>query len=158
MHNLMVYRGAPTEYFGDIYKIIVKRGYQFFRWHVGGDIPDNYYLANMIRLAYLLPDTKFLAYTKRYEFEWDNFLHIPKNIVFVMSCWPGYPLPDNNFPKFWVQNGREYRIPENAVPCPGSCESCRICWDLKKGESVVIKKHGQYKGNPDQCYFEFGEN
>jgi hypothetical protein len=152
--NWAYYREDPVGYFRDIYTAIRTRQYPFFRWHVGGDIPDYQYLAYMIHLAHALPQVKFLTYTKRYELNFANFPIIPENIVFVMSCWPGYPLPSINtdLPRFWVQDGRETRIPEDAFECPGKCETCRKCWNLKKGENVVIKKHGRYKGSPDQLF------
>ena len=38
-----------------------------FRFHVGGDIIDNIYFDYMVAIARDFPETKFLAFTKKYE-------------------------------------------------------------------------------------------
>jgi hypothetical protein len=145
--NLDTWKQDPLYYFSEIAYACNKRGYEFFRWHVGGDIPNQEYLGGMKFVAELAPNTLFMAYTKRYEL---NYRDRPKNLVIIMSCWPGYRLPENSLPRFWVQDNTDRRVPASAFQCPGECETCRKCWHLKTGESVVIQKHGRYAPDPGQ--------
>jgi hypothetical protein len=119
----------------------------FFRWHVGGDIPNQAYFEGMKLVAEAAPNTRFMAYTKRYDLDYHNR---PLNLTIIMSCWPGYKLPKNSLPRFWVQDNTENRVPADAFKCPGGCETCRKCWFLKVGDNVVIQKHGRYAPDPDQ--------
>ena len=96
-------------------------------------------------------NVQYLAFTKQFrivnKFVADGH-KIPKNLHIVYSCWKNW-VPGNpyNFPTTWVYfpNKKEgvYNelIPTKAVPCSGKCYACQKCWELKKGESVVFRKH-----------------
>lgn len=116
-----------------------------FRWHVGGDIPNQAYLDGMVWLAHSFPRIHFLAFTKRYKLDYGK---LPDNLCVVISAWPGYaiinvPGPRGVFlPIAWCQDGTEERIPHNAYECVGSCEKCNVCWDLRRsGHHVWFHKH-----------------
>lgn len=114
---------------------------RFFRWHVAGDIPSPPYYTQMRALARAFPETHFLCFTKRYGY----VLGTPResNLQVVFSMWPGYgPTRRNRFPRAWMQDGTETRVPATALECPGNCESCGMCWHLDQiGRDVVFHKH-----------------
>jgi len=120
---------------------------KFFRWHVGGDIPCDLYLEMMCHIAYVLPDTKFLAFTKQYEIV-NMFIHegyqIPKNLKIIFSAWPGLKLDNPHYlPVAWMQDGSEDRYEEQEIlECHGQCDACGMCWNLDNiGKDVVFFKH-----------------
>jgi hypothetical protein len=48
-------------------------------------------------------------------------------------------------PRAWLYDPDcpDPRIPNDAIWCPGNCESCGMCWDLPNiGKDVVLIKHG----------------
>ncbi len=108
----------------------------WFRWHIGGDIPDRKYLAMMVRVARQFPNTRFLAFTKRHG--WLKGLDKPSNLALVASMWPGWGEPPAGAPVAWMQDGTETRIPAGTSQCPGYCPDCGICWE---GQSVWFQKH-----------------
>jgi hypothetical protein len=68
MRNTCLYWKDRTEYFARIEKAINRRRKnKFFRWHVAGDIPDRWYLSQMVNIARNHPDFKFWTYTKNYD-------------------------------------------------------------------------------------------
>ena len=114
---------------------------EYFRWHIAGDILDQDYLESMKSIAREFPNIKFLAFTKMHHLK---FLRIPKNLSIIASLWPGLDLHKNasKLPKAWMQDGTESRVPKTAIPCPGECEQCFMCWVLPQvGKDVVFKKH-----------------
>lgn len=147
-NNYMAYKENPTRFFESIaFKTSLN---MYVRWHSSGDIVDEQYLAGMCWVARKNPKTHYLAFTKQYEIV-NNYCkakhRIPKNLHIVFSCWKNW-IPENpfNFPTTWVyfpkdeDNTNRY-IPKKAFPCSGKCATCQKCWGLKKGESVVFKKH-----------------
>lgn len=147
MKNLEAYKKNPTQFWEDIYE--GSKFYTYFRYFSSGDIPDYKFIRGMCQVARRNPHTKYLCFTKRYEWvnQWKDEKHqIPKNLQFVFSCWKDF-VPENpyHFPMTFVQFPKEPEydcyIPENAIPCSGSCASCQACWNMKKGESVVFRKH-----------------
>ena len=117
-----------------------------FRFHVGGDIIDNMYFDYMVAIARDFPATKFLAFTKKYEIVNDYISNgdtIPDNMSIVFSSWIGLEMINpHSFPVAWYQDGTETRIPESAIECFGTCDSCGICWNLKYlGVDVLFYDH-----------------
>lgn len=134
---------------------LAKRKPPFFRWHVGGDIPSEGYLLGMLRLAKAFPMTKFRCFTKAYELLPKTHPRIP-NLSIGISRWPGMPVPKGlrGYTYSWVVpnpkssaclagrlSDRDYRVPRNALNCPGSCENCRICWTAPAGTHMKFKQH-----------------
>jgi len=139
-HNWYLYKNHSYKYFKGINEHLTEHKPSFFRWHVSGDIPDISYLDSMISIAKKHKDTKFLAFTKRYDYFKNK--RIPKNLAIVFSAWPGLDMPkQRRFPIAFMQDGTETRV-KNAVECPGNCENCGMCWSLKTmGKNVVFHKH-----------------
>lgn len=151
------------QYFDAIRNRVI-RNLIYFRYHVGGDIPDQDYYDRMIHLAKQVPDVKFLAMTKSYmtsnyrKWRLEGYPHggpdftnedidygdPPDNLSILISAWPGYPIPERlkDFPIAFMQDGTEDRIPKNAFLCPHGCDLCHACWDAKKrGIDIILPKH-----------------
>jgi hypothetical protein len=136
-NNLQCYIEDPEGYFKEIWKYIWKRRAKYFRWHVGGDIPDGRYIDGMIEVANMCPSTQFLAYTKRYGY---FPLRLPDNLRLVVSAWPGHPLPRNlGAPVAWLSH--DHRIPRNRdiIECPNNCDKCLQCFGTTR--DVVFHIH-----------------
>lgn len=116
--NSRLARKHPEMYFGMIRSYLTKKSPQTFRWHVAGDILDQYYLEQMKGIAREFPSVAFLCFTKRFDLSYEG---IPSNLSIVFSRWPG-DCPENpgRLPNAWLQNGNETRIPETAIPCHGT--------------------------------------
>jgi hypothetical protein len=140
--NLDGFASDPATYFATISKWVAKNKPSLFRWHVAGDIVSHEYLMGMNEVALSNPGVKFLAFTKRADLLF-GFVP-PSNMSIVVSQWPGWECGDEHlgFPRAWMQDGTETRVPENAVECFGNCETCGMCWALEDiGRDVVFMKH-----------------
>lgn len=140
--NLEFVRENPTGYFEAISAELhsFRKPKEMFRWHVGGDILDQSYLAGMDFVARDNPATRFLAFTKNHLLDFNG---LSGNLVIVRSMWPKWGNPDlNDLPRAWMQDGSEDRIPEGAFECSHRCDSCALCWHLpERGRDVVFPKH-----------------
>ena len=135
----------PDSYFTQIAAEVSKTKPPLFRWHVAGDILSSDYLGAMCRIAAANPGTNFLAFTKAFEIvnRYGDHEAIPANLVIVFSAWPGMTfLNPHGHRVAWMQDGTETRVPEEAISCPGNCESCGMCYELASlGRDVVFHKH-----------------
>lgn len=125
---------------------------RFVRWHSSGDIPDAEYFEMMVRIANVLPDVKFLAFTKQFEIV-NAYLdahngELPGNFSVVFSAWGDdfQPVNPYNLPVAYVRLKKTpCTIPEDAMECSGYCGECAAtgcsCWHLKRGESTVFNQH-----------------
>lgn len=143
--NLEMVQNNYTQYWTDIadYLSSKRKPVPFFRWHVSGDIIDTEYLYEMCAIATMFPDTTFLAFTKQYDIVNSYPYDIPDNLTIIFSAWPGLEMDNpNNYPVAWYQDGTETRIPAEHLRCPGNCETCGMCFNIKKtGLDVVFNKH-----------------
>lgn len=119
---------------------------RFFRIHVSGDFISPAYGRMWYRVIKGHPETRFLFFTKRFdicrEIDW---LSLP-NLEPVLSGWTGCRVPEDLIEKgyrvAWCDDGIENRIPADAIECPGNCESCGMCWNLRKiGRDTYFHKH-----------------
>lgn len=148
--NLKSFNDDSEKFFNDIIDDL--NGdviYKFMRWHSSGDIVNYKYLLGIIKVAKALPSTNFLCFTKKFMLV-NSYLDlgnkIPKNLKFVFSAWDkNFEVPNpHNLPVTYVNfkdKTQNADIPEYAIPCVGSCEKCKACWSLKKGQSVVFNIH-----------------
>ena len=126
------------EYFAQIEKAIQRRKANFyFRWHVGGDIPDYDYFDNMVRIAKTYKHFTFWTYTKQYHIvnKWiaENG-NLPDNLCVMFSEWKTKDENGNiiavpflnpyKMPVFSVRF-QEEAIPQNVFKCPGNCNICK---------------------------------
>ena len=137
--NWNCYRNNPKEYWNAISEHIGKKKPRFFRWHVAGDIADQTYLDVMAQIAQSNPETTALVFTKMYNLDYSN---LPDNLSVIISAWPGKEIHNPfNLPIAFMQDGTETRV-ENSIECPGNCEQCGMCFNLKDlGKNVVFYKH-----------------
>jgi ferredoxin len=145
--NSELAHGDREGYMRQIREYLTENRPAYFRWHVAGDILDQAYLEEMKLIAREYPKVRFLAFTKMHMLEYKR---IPKNLAIVASMWPGLAIPANvrRLPKAWLDEGnekgkvRDARIPKTAIPCPGRCDECGMCWALPQlGRDVVFHKH-----------------
>ena len=121
---------------------------RFFRYHVSGDIPNSEYLYNMVSLAYELPGTTFLAFTKQYNIV-NEFLNnggrYPENLKIIFSNWGNWKCSNPyNLPVCEII--LKGNAPEESWKiCGGNCTDCACrgvgCWELKQGETIAIYEH-----------------
>jgi len=145
-HNLREFMTDSEAYFDSIIDQLASYKGTTFRWHVAGDIPSQVYYNGMVRVAREYPKIQFLAFTKNYYLSFGTLDHkMPKNLIIVMSAWPGLHLPAKcrDFPIAWISDDK--RIDSLAVDpfeCSDMCESCgMICFKLDKIIDVVFDLH-----------------
>ena len=146
--NLDIWQHEPQQYERDT--LIAAFQARFFRWHSSGDIPDADYLHMMVRVAKALPQTSFLAFTKKWELVnsyLDTGSALPQNLKIVLSAWGAWIPPNpHNLPMSYIKFKKgECVVPPTARSCSQYCGDCVItgqsCWDLKSGESVYFCEH-----------------
>lgn len=148
--NLNEFNENPTKFFNDIIEWLNNDDvtFKFFRWFSSGDIVNQTFLNGMVKVAKKCKNTKFLCFTKKFELvnEYLNAYELPKNLKIVLSAWDKDFKVDNphNLPMTYVyfkDASRNAEIPEFAIPCQGTCQKCKACWNLKKGQSVYFHQH-----------------
>ena len=124
---------------------------RYFRFHVSGDIPNESYLVNMVRVAWHNPHCQILCFTKRYKWVNDYLDRehgtLPDNLHMIFSAWPGltmvnpYKLPEAHV---IFRDGSTTAAP-HATACGGNCSECAVtdsgCWTLRRGDQVVFHEH-----------------
>ena len=135
-HNSNAFRNNLDESMQSIRKYLDKKKPDYFRIHQAGDFLSQKHLNAWIKLAREYPETKFLAYTKMHSL---NFRSKPDNFNILLSMFPGMAKPRKRLPIAWLQDGTETRISNNDFVCPGSCETCKHCYD--NASDVVFFKH-----------------
>ena len=168
LNNLRAYREDPYKFFDDVTAYIKKNKVSYFRWHVGGDIPDREYYMGLCLVASRCPETRFMVFTKYTEVV---PLSRPDNLRVVASAWPNtnldvslkdhrielnnwYNIVKNHAPIAWMVPGkgdksyatRAYnelrkKASRKAKACSGRCDECFLCWDLGKKDGVVFEEH-----------------
>lgn len=149
-NNLNDFINDRNKFFNDIINFINNDDviYKFFRWFSSGDIVNYDFLLGMVEVAKKCPDTKFLCFTKKFDLVnlFLDFNELPENLRIVFSGWNKAFKIDNphNLPTTYVyfkDSSQNADIPEFAIPCTGSCKSCKACWNLQKGQSVYFNQH-----------------
>lgn len=121
---------------------------RFFRYHVAGDIPNDEYFYNMVALAWELPNTQFLAFTKQWHIVnafLDNGGRFPQNLKIIFSNWGAWKCPNPyNLPVAEVIFKGETPADSWKI-CGGNCTDCACrgvgCWELKDGETIAFYEH-----------------
>jgi hypothetical protein len=148
--TLCTIKPIQPDFFAGITERIADRCPELFRWHVSGDCPDWNYFCEVVEVARLVKRTRFLMFTKRYDFLSRlieigiNLEDFAPNLTVVASAWPDLEMPEvvrRAFPVAWMQDGREHRIRGHVTPCMSNCEKCQACWGLKAGHGVLFNLH-----------------
>lgn len=145
--NAAILEADPERYFREISEAVA--AFKFFRYHIGGDIVNTYYLEKMIWVAEQNPHCEFLTFTKCFDII-NNYLdtkEFPKNLHIIFSAWVGqtmdnrHNLPTSN-PLF--ANGST-TAHDGAVFCSNNCTNCAKtgcgCWTMKNGDEVIFPAH-----------------
>ena len=153
LNNADILTGDRPRYFAAIRQFLEEKRPTRFRWHVAGDIPDREYLDEMIRIARAFGDVRFLAFTKSYNLLHKQATDLPANLTIRVSAWPGCrwrsyqsAVLAKGYPVSWMVNPREsdsgyaQSVPCSAKLCPGSCETCDLCW-RKRTQDVKLMAH-----------------
>jgi hypothetical protein len=127
--NLRLWEKSPGVFFDEVDKYLFTHKPERFRWHVGGDIPDEDYLAMMEDIAWNFRQTSFLCFTKRYDLVQGRGA---ANLQIVLSAWPGLDFPLNSgFPEAWLADDPRAPLKETHIRCPGNCGECGYqCWNI----------------------------
>lgn len=135
--NLKYYETSPQKFFSGTFFWLVRNIPSHFRWHVGGDCPDENYLDEMYTISRSLPHIKFMMFTKRYS--WINSERVPSNMNVLLSMWPYMKNPPNTgLARTWVRG--DLRAPKDIFICKGKCTSCYQCWD-KSTKDILLRGH-----------------
>lgn len=128
-HDLESLESRLMEYFSS-HRIMIK----LFRIHSAGDFFSREYAMMWYRIAKKFPDIRFLAFTKQWDIVREVAFYELPNFSLVLSGWIEIAIPEDLRKLYrcaWCEDGIETRIPEDAMLCPGNCESCGMCWYLK---------------------------
>ena len=151
IENLNEFVNNHNKYFQDVIDFLNNGDviYKFFRWHDSGDIVNEIYFEGMVKVAKACKQTKFLAFTKKYEIVNDYIAKgnkIPSNLRIVFSAWDKDWQFENpyNFPVYYVDFKKKEKnpiIPKSAPTCSGSCASCKTCWYAKARQAIKCIQH-----------------
>ncbi len=136
--NLRFYREDPRVFFEEFDSWLTLVKPKLFRMFVGGDFPDEGYLERYTKVTNDHPSTKFLAFTKRYGY---NYSGVSENSTVILSCWPGLELPKHHMqPWAWLEDDPR-RL--KGMTCEMKCDSpCGYkCWGLGPDDNVIFPKH-----------------
>jgi hypothetical protein len=147
--NSLAFRQDTAKAITEVSKWFQSKGHnlpRFFRIHVAGDFLSQDHVNFWMLLADTWQETKFLAFTKRHDLVYHQ---APPNLQIVLSMFPMMPQPSGHnrgLPRAWLikdAEGRcDTRVPVDSIECPGGCESCAMCWDLKNiGKDVSFHLH-----------------
>ena len=110
---------------------------KWFRIHSAGDFYNQEYLDMWLRIAKRYPKTRFLAFTKSFHLD---FRRRPRNLKIVYSVMPTTPI--SSVPRgSRAYAGSTPNTTQRVFECPGSCEVCALCWNLKSTEHVHFNLH-----------------
>ena len=121
----------PVAFFAGIREYLRAKQPRFFRLWVAGDYPTPQTIKMVYSLARQCPNTKILSFTKRWLDGW-CFPKTPQNMTVVYSAWSTLAKPPKGHHVAWCDDGRETRIPADALECPGRCDQCGMCWSLNE--------------------------
>lgn len=146
INNLQVLQSEPAVYWLQVKTAATVT--RFFRYHVSGDIPNYEYLLNMIKTAEEIPGTRFLAFTKQYNFV-NEFINqggtIPNNLKIILSNWGAWKCYNPHGLPVCEVIFKDTVPSDNWKICGGNCTDCACrsvgCWELKNGETIAIYKH-----------------
>ena len=140
--NWEFYKEDPYEFFKELQTWLLLNKPSRFRFHVSGDFPDEFYLRSVFETASICHETKFLAFTKRYE---SDFSDAPPNLQIILSVWSSMPVPENprRLPEAWLEEDPRRPLDGVYFRCQGNCIDCAYaCWDRVSSKvPVFFPKH-----------------
>lgn len=147
--NSAIFHVKPEEYFMQIDTYLTYKYPRAFRWHVGGDIQNDYYFQKMVEIAVKHSKVKFLCFTKNFPVV-NRFLNnggvIPENLYVLFSGWRGLKMDNpHHLPEAHpiFQDGTS--APQGTKLCTGNCTEClfqnKLCFNIKRGGAVGFLAH-----------------
>lgn len=149
--NLRLYNTDPDDFFEQVLYKVKSSGLPKVRLFDSGDFPSYDFLVRLVDLCKKTPETKYMAFTKKYELinEYiDKNGNLPDNLNIMLSAWDkswAVPNPHGLGMAYvdFKDKERNTDIPNNAFVCPGrdgTCSACGACWS-KKLKAVVFLEH-----------------
>ena len=122
----------------DIVDYCYSKAPKYFRLHVSGDVESQKQLDSYKLAARACRDTRFLLFTKNFSLDYSN---LPKNFKVVFSMFPG--MENQNVPAGSIAYAGDCdKIRRGRVfDCPGHCDNCGMCWNLRNDEHVHFHMH-----------------
>ena len=146
LNNFKIWQNNPQAVEFAILNASVTSAY--FRYFVGGDIPNLDFLKMMVKIANKVKTCKYLAFTKNYKLVNDYLLKggkLPKNLKIVFSKWGKTQINNPfNLPTSGVIFKGDEILKSDKI-CGGNCANCICqnvgCWMLRNGEEIKFLKH-----------------
>ena len=149
--NLRLYNNDSEEFFEQIYYKVKFSGLPKVRLFDSGDFPDYDFLERLVQLCKSTPNSKYMAFTKKYELvnEYiDKNGNFPDNLNIMFSAWDKlWDVPNPHGLGIAYVDFKDKRLnpdfPKNAFVCPGkasTCSACGACWS-KKLKAVIFLEH-----------------
>lgn len=138
----------PQEFWAQLNDAL--KGFRFFRFFVGGDIPTRGFYYRMIEAARNNPHCQMWFFTKKHHMVTDladeeiiDSGTLPDNLTHIFSGWDGVrPYNPHQFPE---TNTYEQEKPLEWLSCGNDCFHCACyglgCTRAKSGEIIGFKKH-----------------
>lgn len=147
--NWKIYNENQEQFWSELEADIKK--VKWFRYFVGGDIPNFDFLVNMVRIANNNQHCSFLCFTKKYGIV-NKYLKetngvLPDNLHILYSGWRGLKMPNPyQLPEAHVMfKDGTTTAKDGARYCSGRCYDCAKagcnCFSLKRGEQVMFNEH-----------------
>lgn len=149
--NLRLYNDDPDNFFDQVYCKVKFACLPKVRLFDSGDFPDYEFLERLVGLCQKTPDTKYMAFTKKYEIVNEYISRngkLPDNLNIILSAWDklwDVPNPHGLGMAYVDFNDKRLNpdFPKNVFICPGresTCSACGACWS-KQLKAVVFHQH-----------------
>ena len=124
--NTASIRLDETGWFRALHRLLGSIQPAYYRGHVAGDFESQSEVNAWCGIAILHPETRFLFFTKRKEFDYSN---LPVNLIVRASQWGDYEWGDD-LPK------AHFGKADDAFKCNAdngfTCDKCRFCWEYPR--------------------------
>lgn len=117
-----------------------KRNPSYIRIHVSGDFYSKEYIKKWVEIVKANPRHRFLAFTKRMDFEKELIeLAVLPNVAVYQSIDESITYRSKYFRKAAIDGYGTDINPRTFIKCSGSCSDCLICW--KNTNNIMLKEH-----------------
>ena len=122
--------------------IVKSKNKKWFRIHESGDFYSQSYLDKWVEVVKACPKVRFLAFTKSFKLSFLEALKLP-NLSLVWSVWPDTDIDSIPAgPRAYAGDCSHHEYANEALECPGNCDTCMVCWSLaKRGIDVHFEIH-----------------
>lgn len=151
--NSAIHEADPVRYWTEIETDVKRNEFAGVRFNEGGDFTQ-FDFKCLHEMGKRCSKTDFLAFTKNYEAvneTIDELGDFADNTHVIMSAWFGTEMNNkHNLPESHVidgNGGTTVKGNKMVVYCPNNCTNClmksrcKSCWNLEKGEAVLLHLH-----------------